>query len=112
MPVRRRAESRLTPVNECAHDGAWSLDGGRTGKGNPMKLLREKYKTVEGARKRMAFENGIAKGEYMRGYKRKIYRYSVIEHDGSYRVQRDNGAVDATFEAKLANYSLADWSVR
>jgi hypothetical protein len=33
------------------------------------KLLREKYKTYEGARKRCAFENGIAPGEYARGDK-------------------------------------------
>jgi hypothetical protein len=69
-----------------------------------MKLLREKYKTWEGARKRCAFENGLARGEYQRGDKAKIYRYTVVEHEGAYRVQRDNGTVDQTFEARLAAY--------
>ena len=31
------------------------------------KLLREHYKTLEGARKRAAFENGIAPGAYRCG---------------------------------------------
>jgi hypothetical protein len=57
-----------------------------------MKLLKEKYKTYEGARKRAAFENGIAKGEYEKGYRAKHYHYTVIEQDDrgdkTYRVQR------------------------
>jgi hypothetical protein len=57
-----------------------------------MKLLKEKYKTYEGARKRAASENGLAKGEYERGYKAKHYHYTVIEQDDGgdkiYRVQR------------------------
>ena len=57
-----------------------------------MKLLREKYKTVEGARKRAAFENAVARGEFERGDKARIYRYTVVrEDDGTWRVQRDNG---------------------
>jgi hypothetical protein len=57
---------------------------------NPMKLLGTKYKTVEGARKRAAFENGLAKGEFERGDKAKHYRYSTIQDDnGLWRVARD-----------------------
>jgi hypothetical protein len=41
--------------------------------GAQVKLLREKYKTYEGARKRTAFENGLAKGEFQRGDKAKHY---------------------------------------
>jgi hypothetical protein len=54
-----------------------------------MKLLREVYKTFEGARKRAAFENAIAKSEYERGYKARFYRYTVVEGGGNiYRVAR------------------------
>ena len=67
-----------------------------------MKLLAAKYKTWEGAHKRAALENGLARGEYARGEKMRIYRYGVVEKDGAYRVQRDNGTVDAAFEARLA----------
>jgi hypothetical protein len=70
-----------------------------------MKTWSAKYKTWEGAHKRAAFENGLARGEYARGEKRRIYRYHVVEKDGCYRVQRDNGTVDAEWEAKLASYS-------
>ena len=71
-----------------------------------MKLLSAKYKTVEGARKRCAFENALARGEYQRGDKAKIYHYTVVQDDNSmYRVARDKGVVDAEFEAKLASYS-------
>jgi len=45
-----------------------------------MKMLKEQYKSYEGARKRAAFENGLARGEFERGYKAKRYRYSVIAH--------------------------------
>jgi hypothetical protein len=60
-----------------------------------MKLLKEVYKTYEGARKRAAFENGVARGEYERGYKAKHYRYAVIQetdyHSGKpvWRVKRE-----------------------
>ena len=53
-----------------------------------MKLLREKYKTLDGAQKRCGFENGLAKGEFERGYKAKRYRYTVVEQDGMYCVAR------------------------
>jgi hypothetical protein len=58
-----------------------------------MKLLREKYKTIEGAMKRRGFENGVAKSEFERGYKAKLYRYTVIterDHTGAeiFRVAR------------------------
>ena len=53
-----------------------------------IKVLRETYKTYEGARKRAAFENGIAPSEFKSGYKARLYHYSVI-HDGiAWRVQR------------------------
>jgi hypothetical protein len=54
-----------------------------------MKLLRETYKTYEGARKRAAFENGVAKSEFERGSKAKHYRYTVVQYDGVYRVARE-----------------------
>jgi hypothetical protein len=53
-----------------------------------MKLLREKYKTEDGARKRAAFENSLAASEYQRGYKARHYRYTTELVDGSYRVAR------------------------
>ena len=59
----------------------------------PMKLLKEVYKTYEGARKRAASENALAPGEYKRGDKAHLYYYSVIA-DGrtepsTWRVQRE-----------------------
>ena len=76
-----------------------------------MKMLREKYKTFEGASKRARFENGIAPSEYHKGYKSRLYRYSAVEHEGLWRVQRDNGTVDGTvdadFERALAQYILS-----
>jgi hypothetical protein len=57
------------------------------------KLLKEIYKTYEGARKRVAFENGIALSEFRNGYKARHYRYSIVsQDDGTYRVERNNGA--------------------
>ena len=53
-----------------------------------MKLLKEVYKTYEGARKRAAFENSLARSEFERGYKTKHYRYSIVQEGDSYRVQR------------------------
>lgn len=54
-----------------------------------MKLLREKYKTWEGARKRCGFENGLAQSEFERGYKARLYRYSIVQDDtGNWRVAR------------------------
>jgi hypothetical protein len=55
-----------------------------------MKLLKEKYKTWDGAHKRCRFENGVAKSEFEQGYKSKHYRYTVVEQDGAYRVARHN----------------------
>lgn len=55
------------------------------------KLLKEVYKTFEGARKRAAFENACAKGEFLRGDRAKIYRYTILPMtDGTFRVVRDN----------------------
>jgi hypothetical protein len=54
-----------------------------------MKLLKEKYKTYEGARKRAAFENGLARFEYERGYKARFYHYTIVAGDNNdYRVAR------------------------
>ena len=55
-----------------------------------MKLLKEIYKTEEGARKRAAFENGLARFEYERGYKARHYRYAVVQQGETWRVQREN----------------------
>ena len=54
-----------------------------------MKLLRETYKTWEGASKRCGFENGIARHEYERGYKARHYHYSVVEEGANWRVRRE-----------------------
>ena len=56
-----------------------------------MKLLKEKYKTWEGARKRAGFENGVARGEYERGDKARHYHYTVVQEGELWRVQRDSG---------------------
>jgi hypothetical protein len=54
-----------------------------------MKLLKEIYKTYEGARKRAGFENGLARFEFERGYKAKHYQYRVVaQSDGTFRVER------------------------
>ena len=58
------------------------------------KLLREKYKTYEGAQKRTAFENAIAKSEYEHGHKARLYRYTIVRENDDvgndqYRVQRN-----------------------
>ena len=60
-----------------------------------MKLLKQVYKTYEGARKAAAFENGVAPSEFARGDKAKLYRYTVVEEANYYtgkpqwRVQRE-----------------------
>ncbi len=54
-----------------------------------MKLLKETYKTYEGARKRCGFENGLAKHEFERGYKAKHYRYHIVQENGAFRVARE-----------------------
>lgn len=53
-----------------------------------MKLLKEKYKTRDGAAKRARFENGLAPSEFKRGDKAKLYQYRVVTVDGFYRVER------------------------
>lgn len=60
-----------------------------------MKLLKEKYKTYEGARKRAAFENAWAASEFTRGHTARRYRYAVITQDGCYRVQRTEAQAKA-----------------
>jgi hypothetical protein len=43
-----------------------------------MRLLSAKYKTWEGAWKRVKFENSIARFEYEQCYKAHLYCYSVV----------------------------------
>lgn len=58
-----------------------------------MKMLREKYKTYDGAMKRCRFENSLAPGEYRRGDKARLYHYTVVQDAaGMWRVARDAGA--------------------
>jgi hypothetical protein len=54
------------------------------------KLLREKYKTYEGARKRCGFENGVAISEFKNGYKARLYHYRVVADPAGegWRVER------------------------
>jgi len=51
-------------------------------------ILREKYKTLEGALKRAAFENAVAPGEYARGEKAKLYTYRAVKAGELWRVER------------------------
>ena len=61
--------------------GGWEME---------MKLLKETYKTFDGARKRAGFENGVARSEYINGYKAKMYRYQVVPmEDGTWKVSRE-----------------------
>lgn len=56
-----------------------------------IKLLREHYKTYDGADRRARFENGIAGSEFRNGYKAHLYRYVAIpdhENYGCFRVER------------------------
>jgi hypothetical protein len=55
------------------------------------RFLKEKYKTYEGARKRAAFENGLARGEYERGDKARHYHYVIVHMPvvDVWRVQRE-----------------------
>jgi hypothetical protein len=53
-----------------------------------MKFLKEKYKTWEGASKRCGFENSLARSEFERGYKARLYRYTVEQDGELYRVAR------------------------
>ncbi len=53
------------------------------------KLLKEEYKTYDGAHKRARFENGVAPSEYKHGIKARLYHYTVIpQENGTWRVQR------------------------
>ncbi len=55
-----------------------------------VKLLKETYKTHDGASKRCRFENAIAKSEYDRGYKSNRYYYAVCaDSNGAWRVSRN-----------------------
>ncbi len=54
------------------------------------KLLKETYKTYEGARKRAAFENGLAFSEFRAGFKARHYSYRIIADGDCFRVQRYN----------------------
>jgi hypothetical protein len=67
-----------------------------------MKLIGSKYKTVEGARKRAAFENSMALGEFQRGDKAYLYRYATIFDGTHYRVSRDR-VVDSKPSARDLN---------
>jgi hypothetical protein len=53
-----------------------------------VKLLRETYKTWDGAHKRCTFENALAKGEFERGDKAKFYCYTIVKEGETYRVAR------------------------
>jgi len=53
-----------------------------------MPMLRQKYKTYEGARRRAAFENMVAPGEFQRGQRARLYTYAVVQIDGMWRVER------------------------
>lgn len=58
-----------------------------------MKLLRERYKTRDGAMRRCGFENAMAKGEYDRGDKARLYVYRVVPDPtvpDVWRVQRES----------------------
>jgi hypothetical protein len=55
-----------------------------------VKLLKETYKTRDGAEKRCRFENSLARHEFERGYKARHYAYSVVtDSNGAWRVQRE-----------------------
>jgi hypothetical protein len=61
------------------------------------KLLRERYKTAEGAYKRARFENGVALSEFRQGYKSRYYKYRTVQDDtGAFRVQRETAPSVAT----------------
>jgi hypothetical protein len=53
------------------------------------KLLKTVYKTFERARKRAAFENAMAKGDFARGDKAKLYHYRTLTVEGKWRVARE-----------------------
>lgn len=55
-----------------------------------MKLLATQYKTFDGASRRAQFENAMARSDFARGRKAKLYRYRVVRlgHAPDYRVER------------------------
>jgi hypothetical protein len=54
-----------------------------------MKPFGPTYKTVDGARKRAAFERSCNPSEFRNGYVARLYDYSVVEvSPGAYRVAR------------------------
>lgn len=52
------------------------------------KLLKQVYKTWEGASKCARFENGVALSEYRNGIKANVYHYTVVPEGDKWRVQR------------------------
>ena len=53
------------------------------------KYLREKYKTMDGARKRARFENAMALSEFQNGHKARWYAYlAEMDSEGNWRVVR------------------------
>lgn len=53
-----------------------------------MKLFKEKYKTRDGAAKRLAFERSMNPGEFARGDVASLYVFSIEQVDGLYRVAK------------------------
>jgi hypothetical protein len=53
-----------------------------------IKLLKEHYKTYDGAQKRCGFENGVAKSEYANGIKAHRYHYTIVQENEVWRVAR------------------------
>jgi hypothetical protein len=55
-----------------------------------VKLLKEIYKTFQGARKRCAFEDAMAKSEFERGDKARLYIHTIAKGDDeTWRVTRN-----------------------
>jgi hypothetical protein len=67
------------------------------------RLIGPTYKTYEGARKRAAFENGVAPSEFKNGYKVKLYAYTVEPQEGGgFRVRRTVGRLTSSGFLELA----------
>jgi hypothetical protein len=69
-----------------------------------MKLIAQKYKTYEGARKRAVFENSAAPGEFKRDDKARLYCYRVVADPNDGNVWRV-GRVTAPANALLPEVS-------
>lgn len=52
-----------------------------------MALLKAAFKTHEGACKRAAFENAMARSAFARGDTKRLYRFRVVEADPAMREQ-------------------------